>query len=290
MDDRLRLLWDFDDLDLSDERLSAQLEVEESDDGRAEVMTQLARIAGLRGDFETGDAWIDGAVRLAGEGAVALARIDLERGRLRRSSGYPEAARPLFESAFARALDAEQYYIAGDAAHMAALAALGRNGLVTWTRRGVDLAEEHEGARYWLGPLLNNLGWEYFEAGDLKLALDAFEGALGARLTDLENSSAIALARYAVGKTLRALGRADDAILQLEQAVAWAEAEEAPDGWFHEELALEYADSGHIGEARDQAQLAIPLLDSRDPSFAEARERKDRLESLAAHDQHAPGS
>jgi tetratricopeptide (TPR) repeat protein len=288
VDDRLRPLWDFDDLDLSDERLSAQLEVEESDAGRAEVMTQLARIAGLRGDFETGDAWIDDAVRLAGEGTVALARIDLERGRLRRSSGNPEAARPLFESAFARALEAEQYYIAVDAAHMAALAALGRNGLVTWTRRGADLAEEHEGARYWLGPLLNNLGWEYFEAGDLELALDAFEGALAARLTDLENSSAIALARYAVGKTLRALGRAEGAILQLEQAVAWAEAEEAPDGWFHEELALEYADSGHIGEARDQAQLAIPLLDAQDPSFAEARERKDRLESLA-HDQHAPG-
>ena len=50
--DRLRALWDFDDLGASEQRFQAQLERETTDPGRAEVLTQLARVQGLRGDFE----------------------------------------------------------------------------------------------------------------------------------------------------------------------------------------------------------------------------------------------
>ena len=59
-------------------------------------------------------------------------------------------------------------------------------------------------ASYWLGPLLNNLGWELYEAGKLDAALDTFERALEAREQEPENQAAIEIARYAVGKTLRA--------------------------------------------------------------------------------------
>ena len=48
---------------------------------------------------------------------------------------------------------------------MAALAAPDRDGFVAWTQRGIALAEEQADASYWLGPLLNNLGWEHYEAG-----------------------------------------------------------------------------------------------------------------------------
>ena len=60
---------------------------------------------------------------LAGDDERARARIDLERGRLRHSRGNREDALPLFESAFAIALEAGELFIAADAAHMAALAA-----------------------------------------------------------------------------------------------------------------------------------------------------------------------
>jgi len=290
VDDRLRPLWDFDDLELSSERLSAQLEMEESDAGRAEVMTQLARVAGLRGDFDAGEALVDEAVQLAGGSVVAVARIDLERGRLRRSSGDREAALPLFEAAFATAVAAGESFVAADAVHMAALAAPDRDSFVAWTERGIELAEADDGARYWIGPLLNNLGWEHFEAGELDLALDSFERALGARLDDPDNGSAIALARYAVGRALRALDRTDEAIAQLELAVEWAERAGTPDGWYHEELALGYADAGRGEEAAEQARLALPLLETDDPSFAEDRARRARLDSLAASERPtAPG-
>ena len=281
MDDRLRALWDFDDLDTSQARLQSQLAEESSDEGRAEVLTQLVRVAGLRGEFTAGDTMLDEAVALAGDSEVALARIELERGRLGRSSGDEGAALPLFESAFSRALAAGQDFIAADAAHMAALAAPDRDGFVAWTKRGIELAEEREAAAYWLGPLLNNLGWEYYEAGELEPALDAFEQALHAREREPEHPAAIEIARYAVGKTLRALGRAPEAIPFLEDAVGSAARRNAPDGWLHEELAEEYAAVGRDDDAREEARLALPLLEAADPSFTEDAKRTHRLTALA---------
>jgi tetratricopeptide (TPR) repeat protein len=224
MADDLRSLWDFDDLDSTEQRLRAELARALDDDARAEVLTQLARVEGLRGEFDGGERLIQEAAAVAGDNATAGARIDLERGRLRRSSGDAEAALPLFESAFAIAREAGASFIAADAAHMTALAAPDAAGFVAWTRRGIELAESDDDARYWLGPLLNNLGWNYYDAGDFEPALDAFERALCAREEDPGNAEAVEIARYAVGKSLRALGRSEEAQpLLLEADPSFAE-------------------------------------------------------------------
>jgi hypothetical protein len=49
----------------------------------------------------------------------------------------------------------------------------------------------------------------------------------------------------------------------------------------HEELAEEYAAVGRPGEAREQARLAIPLLEAADPSFMADPDRLERLRSIA---------
>ena len=90
----------------------------------------------------------------------------------------------------------------------AALAAPDREGFVEWSNRGIELAESSAAAAYWLGPLLNNLGWEYFDAGEHEQALDAFERALEVRLRDPENKDAIEHARGAIAEARQALGRA----------------------------------------------------------------------------------
>jgi len=282
--DRLRPLWDFADLDASERRFRAALEEEAAPAGRAEILTQLARVEGLRGDFAAGERLLEEAESEPTDAPVVRVRIDLERGRLRRSSGDPERALPLFEAAYALALRADEGYLAGDAAHMAALAAPDRDAYVVWTERGIALAESSEDASYWLGPLLNNLGWEHYEAGEYPEALAAFERALAAREDDPASPEPIALARYAVGKALRALGRSEEAVPLLERAVAWAESAGAPDGWYHEELALEYAEVGRSDEAAEQARLALPLLADADPDFAEAGERAAALRRLAGTD------
>lgn len=87
MPDRLRPLWNFDDLDASEERLREQLEREETDAGRAEVLTPLARVEGLRSNFDASEGLLQKAERLAGSSALAKVRIDLEGGRTLRSRG-----------------------------------------------------------------------------------------------------------------------------------------------------------------------------------------------------------
>ena len=109
------------------------LDGEETADGRAEVLTQLARVEGLSDRFDEGDALLDEAETLAGSTPVVRARIDLERGRLRRSGGDAEAALPLFEAAFATALAIPHDFLAVDAAHMVAIAAPDFETRIAWS-------------------------------------------------------------------------------------------------------------------------------------------------------------
>lgn len=200
MTDLLRPLWDFDDLDATERRFAAL---------QAEVLTQLARVQGLRGDFEGGERLLAEAAALADTPAVR-ARLAVERGRLKRSAGDPAAAFPLFEEAFAIASEAEEEFLAADAAHMAAIATEDLAVAEAWAQRGIDLAESSgdPDVRYWVGPLLNNLGWSRYDAGDYEAALDAFERALAARERDPSRPREIELAREAVDEARRALAGA----------------------------------------------------------------------------------
>ena len=72
-----------------------------------------------------------------------------------------------------------------------------------WTQRGLD-----EGDPYWAGPLYNNLGVAYSEAGDHARALELFELALEARLRDPDNEQAIEWAREAVEEEKQFLAEA----------------------------------------------------------------------------------
>jgi tetratricopeptide (TPR) repeat protein len=204
MPDRLRPLWDFEDVAASEARLREQLEREETDAGRAEVLTQLARVHSLRDEFDACEEQLQRAESLAGEVGLVRLRVDLERGRKLRSSGDGAAAAPVFESAFARACEIGEYWFAGDAAHMVAISV--PEQMAEWTDRGLELAESQPDAAYWAGPLLNNLGRHYFDAEDYGCALEVFERALEVRRRDPENPQAIVWAEEAVAETRKAMG------------------------------------------------------------------------------------
>ena len=208
MGDRLRPLWDFDDLDVSERRFEEQLQKETSGAVRAELLTQLARVQGLRGRFAEGDRLIDQAQALSDGSAAVEARIQMERGRLRNSSGDAGAALAMFQAAFEIAYGAGEKFLAADAAHMAALASPDREGKLEWTERGIGIATEStdRDVSYWLGPLYNNLGWEYQDAGEHEAALDAFRLALAARERYPEMPALIQHAKEAVAEALRAFG------------------------------------------------------------------------------------
>jgi tetratricopeptide (TPR) repeat protein len=201
--DRLRPLWNFDDLESTETHLREQFERERNDAGRAEVLTQLARVRSLQDDFDGSERLLQDAEPLAGDG-IARVRIDLERGRKLRSSGDGAAAAPLFEGAFARARELREFWLAGDAAHMVAISEPSK--MLEWTERGLELAHARPDAAYWAGPLLNNLGWHYYDSGDYEAALEAFERALDVRKRDPDNPQAIVWAQEAIDEARKALG------------------------------------------------------------------------------------
>jgi tetratricopeptide (TPR) repeat protein len=200
-------VWDFDDLEASRTRFRALLDEETTDAGRAEVLTQIARVEGLEDRFEDGDRLLDDASALAGSDSVVSARIALERGRLRRSSGDAEAALPLFETAFNTALAIPHEFLAVDAAHMAAIAAPTLQERMAWADRGIEIAQSSgdPDVTNWLGSLLNNIGWDYFDAGEYETALDWFERALTEREKRPDEPTRIDHAREAVAEARRML-------------------------------------------------------------------------------------
>jgi len=219
-EDRLRPLLDADDLDGTEGRLRAALDAEDMDAGRGEVVTQLARVELWRGRPDAARELLEDAEQLGGDVPVVRARLLLERGRVERQRGDAEEAKRLLEQAYDAALAADQPFIAADAAHSRALA----GEMVEWTRRGLQVADRHPGAAYWRGTLLLNLGDWQWERGLYEESLESSRGALEAREQDSRNPGIREEARFGVGRALRALGRPDEAIPFLEQALAWAQA------------------------------------------------------------------
>ena len=199
-DDRLRGLLDVFDLEATEERLRAALAAETTGVGRAEVLTQLARVASWLDRLDEAAELLDDADALAGETGVARARVLLERGRIARRSHGDAAALPLLERAYEVALAADQHFIAADAAHSCALV----GDMVGWTNRGLDIADRFDAARYWRGTLLLNLGDWQWERGEP--SLDTFQAALEAREQESRNPSLTEEARFGVARALRALG------------------------------------------------------------------------------------
>jgi tetratricopeptide (TPR) repeat protein len=202
-EDRLRPLIDPLDVDGTEARFRAALAAETTDAGRAEVLTQLARVELARGRLQAAHALIGEADGLAGATGVARARVLLEGGRIVRKAQGDRAALPLLARGYEEALAAEAYFVAADAAHSCALA----GDMLLWTARGLDVAERYEAAAYWKGTLLMNLGDWQFVRGCYEDSLASFEAALAAREQETRNPELEECARAGIARALRALGR-----------------------------------------------------------------------------------
>ena len=155
-------LWDFDDPAASEKRFR---DLPPS----GEVQTQIARALGLQGKFDEAHQTLDAVVR---DSPLVEIRYLLERGRVSNSSGHPDKARPLFLAAWEQAQAAGLDFFAVDAAHM-----LGILDGLEWHGKAIAFAENSSDpkAQGWMGSLLNNLGWTYYDRGDYAKALETFE-------------------------------------------------------------------------------------------------------------------
>ena len=273
-------LWDFNDPGGSQEKFRgalSQVDPETDKERYLSLMTQLARTMSLQRRFDEAHQVLDKVeAQMDREGLVEI-RYLLERGRTLNSSKNPEAAVPLFEKAAAlgKAVGTDFYTV--DALHMLGIAALPEDRL-GWNEKAIAHAEGSEDARArgWLGSLLNNTGWAYFEKENFREALALFEKTQvfyeDAGRADLEN-----IAWWSIGKTLRMLGRLSEALeIQLRLA------EKESDGFIEEEIGECLLAQGDGGAARSYFQKAYETLSNID-WVAEDTQRIGRLKSLGGN-------
>lgn len=234
-------LWDYDDPAGSEARFSERLAAFVGEPVlRAELLTQIARAQGLQRRFDDGHRTLDEVTpQLAELPPRAASRYALERGRLHRSAGHPDAAQPLFLEAWQIASDHGEEAEAIDAAHMLALVVPAEQQL-EWNLRALALAERTNDPRgwRWVGSLCNNIGWAYYERGAFEQALEQFERALAWR-EQQGRPRERRIARWCVGRALRSLGRVEEALTVQRDLHAEAALAGERDGYIEEELGVQ---------------------------------------------------
>lgn len=278
----LRALWDFADPARSEQRFRAALQ-RAGGDAALVLQTQIARTFGLRRRFDEGHALLDGlAGALPGAGAEPRVRALLERGRLWRSGGAPERARPLFEQALEQADAARLPELAIDAMHMVALVEPDPALQIDWDRRALERARGSTDprARRWEASLAHNLGMALMDAGRPAEALESLRQALAAREREGDRPE-IRVARWAVAWALRRLGRHAEALEILQPLARELAADGAHDGWVCEELGENLLALGRPAEARPWFAQAHALLSGQPPPQRPDDTRLARLLELS---------
>ncbi len=248
---------------------------------RACVRTRIARTYGLRGRFDEARAMLDEIEREGAPDDELSVRVLLERGRCANSSGDPDAARPLFERAWEQAGAAGLSALELDAAHMVAITLSGTPEGIAWAERALAIAEasDQPRVRRWMGPLLNNLGWDRFDLGQLDAALGLFERSLAFRREQGETGP-IRIARWSVARCLRELGRPDEALAEQRALLDGAEGAQPDPGTIHEEIGECLLAIGREDEARPHLREAAERLAKDDWLCEHEPERIERLRSL----------
>jgi tetratricopeptide (TPR) repeat protein len=279
-DESIHAMWDYADPAGSEERFRTALASAQGS-RRLELQTQIARTMSMRRRFPEAHALLDEVEpRLASAGPGPRVFFLLERGRTFNSSGEKEKAHALFVEAWERALSARLDGLAVDAAHMAAITRSGTPEAVDWNRRGLELARTSSDvkARSLIPALLNNGAWDLHGMGRLEEALATFREAEAACVVR-GDPARIRVAKWAVARCLRSLGRHDEALVIQHALEAEHRAAGTSDGFVAEEIAENLAAIGRHDEARPYFRKALEVL-GRDEWFV--KHEPDRLARLEA--------
>jgi tetratricopeptide (TPR) repeat protein len=275
-------LWDYEDPAASEARFLELLPAITDPQRSLQLQTQIARALGLQRKFDEAHKILDRVEHAAPLPSLTETRYLLERGRVFNSSGSPDKARPLFHQAWGKARAANLDSYAVDAAHMIAIVEPPDSAL-EWNAKAIALAEESTDprAKNWLGSLYNNVGWTWYDKAEYAKALDCFQRDL-AWFVERNREPQARIARYAIGKTWRAMGRLDDALRIQQEVRREIEGRKLkPDGYVFEEIAECLHVLGRRDEAKPYFAQAYDLL-SKDDWLASAEpKRLERLRQLA---------
>lgn len=244
----------------------------------AELLTQIARSQGLQRQFDQAHATLDEVEGMIDNSLpVPRIRFLLERGRTLNSAQQLDEAKPLFQLAWELAQQAGEEFYAVDAAHMMGIVEPGDLSL-QWNEIAIKLAEQSDDARatHWLGSLYNNTGWTYHGLERYDDALGMFEKSLAFQQAE-QDEKLTHIAKWTIARTLRSLGRAEEALAKQRELLEARKIEGAKDGYVYEEIAECLLLLDRADEAREHFALAHAEL-SQDP-WLQANE-SDRLARL----------
>ena len=278
-------MWDYDRPAETEARFRDLLPAAQASGDRdyhLQLLTQVARAQGLQRDYDGAHATLDHVRDLMADGlATVRARYLLERGRCFNDQGNSGQARACFVEAWEVARERRLDDYAVDAAHMMGIVEKPAEAALEWNLRAVEYAKGsgNPAAGRWLASLQNNIGWTLFGMGRHDEALGVFEDAVALR-REQGRPGPIRIARYAVARAHRALGRVREALAEQEALQRECELAREPDGYVHEEVGECLLALGRAAEARPHFARAYELL-SKDPWFpAEERARLERMREL----------
>ncbi len=260
----LDAMWNFREPAASEARFRAAL-VGATPDEIFILKTQIARSFGLRGHFEEARAQLaEIAPELARANSEGQVRHALELGRSFASAKHGAAelsaeSKATARSHFARALQlaraAKLDGLAIDAIHMMAFVDTAPLEQLHWAQEALAVVAQstQPAAKRWEASIRNNLGYALHQQRRYTEALREFELALKLRVAAGKREE-IAVARWMIAWTLRAMGRHDEALalqLRLERE---NHAAGQPDSYVFEELEALYRAAGDGARAAAYAE------------------------------------
>ncbi len=278
-------LWNYDDPAATERQFRQLLPAAEAQGDKsylAQLLTQIARAQGLHRLFEDAHQTLDVVSKLLTDDLqTAHVRYQLERGRVLNSSSKSDQARAFFMEAWEQAKRIHEDFYAVDAAHMLAIVSPSDEQM-QWNLKALALAESspQPRAHKWIGSLYNNIGWTYHDLKQYEEALAIFEKALQWRKEQGEPTT-IRVAKWCIARTLRSLGRTQEALDQQLALLAEHQAAGTTDGYVSEEIAECLFELGRSDEARSYFTQAYTEL-SKDVWLVENEAaRLERLKDLS---------
>jgi tetratricopeptide (TPR) repeat protein len=218
-------LWDFANPGLSEQRFRDALATAQGDDVLI-LQTQIARTHGLRRDLPRARALLKSLEpQLAGAGPEARARHALEWGRnhisavTRPAERTPEnlaTARDAYTRALALATEGALDGLAIDAVHMMVFVDDAPADQLRWNQQALAmvLTSTQPAGRNWEASIRNNLANSLHLLGRHAEALPHYERALALREAAQASPRQQYVARWLVARSLRLVGRLDEALAQ----------------------------------------------------------------------------
>lgn len=278
-------LWNFDDLDKTEQRLRGLIPVAEEAGNasyRLQLLTQVARVYSLRHDFEIAHAMLDTIEPYMHHNPTVEVRYLLERGRCHNSKGQTKKAYSFFIQAWGIAKAARLDYLAVDAAHMVAIVETNPQKQIKWHKKALALTEK-SGQPYvntWSGSLYNNLGWSHHDIGEYEHAHELFQKALEWRKQQ-NDPKRLRIAKWLVARSLRSLERYEEALEKQQTLRQEFDAAGDTGPFNYEELGECLLALGRTDEAKSYFAKAHELLKEMD--WIEA-DRLTRIKELGGID------